>query len=167
MGKLLEELGINWKLLLSQAVNFLILLFVLKTFVYKPVLSIIEKRKKKIEEGLAKSEEADLRLKDVDNICKDSLKKAEKESTALVEAAQARAKAKEQEMLKKAEDHHKELMEKAQLAAQKQREESEEEVIKNASDIVKRIIAKTVDLSPAKIDEALIKKAALEIKNGK
>ncbi len=165
MGKLLEELGINWKLLVSQAVNFLILLFVLKTFVYKPVLNMIEKRRAKIEEGLAKSEEATVRLKDVDNICKESLKKSEKESIALIESAQVKAKAKEQEMEKKAETYQKELMEKAEIILKKQKEEAKEAVLKDATDVVKRIIAKTVELDPDKIDEALIKKAALEVKN--
>ncbi len=58
MNDLFEQLGINWKLFLSQTVNFFILLFVLKVFVYKPLLAIIKERSKKIKEGLEKAEEA-------------------------------------------------------------------------------------------------------------
>ena len=52
MNELFEQLGINWKLFLSQLVNFFILLFVLRAFVYKPFLAIIKERSKKIKEGL-------------------------------------------------------------------------------------------------------------------
>ncbi|MDP2909783.1 MAG: hypothetical protein Q8N69_01795 [bacterium] len=164
MGKLLEELGVNWKLLASQAINFLILLFILKTFIYKPVLQIIEKRKAKIEEGLAKSEEADFRLKEVDNICKENLKKAEKESVSLMESAHVRAKDKEYELVKTAENYQKEMMDKADIMLKKQQEEAREAVLREAVEMVKRVIVKTVELDPYKIDEALIKKAASEIK---
>ncbi|MEK9178109.1 MAG: ATP synthase F0 subunit B, partial [Patescibacteria group bacterium] len=60
---IIGQLGINWKLFLSQAVNFFILLIVLRAFVYKPLIQVIEKRNKKIKEGLEKAEEADVRLK--------------------------------------------------------------------------------------------------------
>jgi F0F1-type ATP synthase membrane subunit b/b' len=40
---LLGQLGINWKLFLSQAFNFFILLIVLRAFVYNPLLEIIKK----------------------------------------------------------------------------------------------------------------------------
>lgn len=165
MDKLIEELGINWKLLASQAVNFLILLVVLRLFVYKPVLEAIENRRKKIEEGLAKSKEADLRLKSVDEICKNNLKESESKSISLIESAKNKAKEKEQELVKKAEDYQKDLMQRAELAYKKQQEESKEAVFKEAAEVVKKIIAKTVELDPEKIDEALIKKAALEVKN--
>ncbi len=68
------QLGIDWKLLLSQAVNFLLLLVILRIFVYKPILDILKKRREKIEEGIAKAKEADIRLKEVDDINKKKIK---------------------------------------------------------------------------------------------
>ena len=69
-NQLLFQLGIDWKLFLSQTVNFFILLIVLTFFVYKPLIKIIKERNQKIKEGLDKAEEADIRLKEVDNIIK-------------------------------------------------------------------------------------------------
>jgi len=40
-------------------------------------------------------------------------------------------------------------------------------VLKNATELVKKAVAKTVELSPEAVDEALIKKAVKEIDNGK
>ena len=67
-NQLLFQLGINWKLFLSQTVNFFILLGVLTFFVYKPLIKVIKLRNSKIKEGLEKAEEADVRLKNIDNI---------------------------------------------------------------------------------------------------
>ena len=38
MSQLFSQLGIDWHLLLSQAVNFLILLVILRLVAYKPIL---------------------------------------------------------------------------------------------------------------------------------
>ena len=55
MEQLFSQLGIDWHLLLSQAVNFFLLLIVLRVFAYKPLLAFLHERRRKIEEGLAKA----------------------------------------------------------------------------------------------------------------
>ena len=42
----MEKLGIEPQLLLAQLVNFGIIIFVLSKFLYKPILDMLEKRKK-------------------------------------------------------------------------------------------------------------------------
>ena len=54
--ELLSKLGIDWKLLLAQIINFVILLFVLRKFLYKPVIKMLEDREKKIETSLKQVE---------------------------------------------------------------------------------------------------------------
>jgi F-type H+-transporting ATPase subunit b len=72
----MEQLGIEPQLLLAQLVNFLIILFVLSKLLYKPILRMIEKRKKEIEEGLVLTEK--MRVADQ--------KRKEKEEKLFVEA---------------------------------------------------------------------------------
>jgi len=48
----MEKLGIEPTLLLAQILNFLIIAFVLTKILYKPILQLLDKRKKTIEEGL-------------------------------------------------------------------------------------------------------------------
>ena len=96
------QLGIDWKLLLSQVVNFALLLIILRFFVYKPILNMLKKRQEKIEEGLAKSEEADVRLKEVDNISKKRIKEVEKEAIGIIKNTEEKAKELENELLEKA-----------------------------------------------------------------
>lgn len=164
MNELLEQLGINWQLLLSQAVNFFILLAVLFFFVYKPLLKIIKERRKKIEQGLQKAEEADVRLKEVDNIAKSKIKQAERESIKIISDTEGRAKVLADDLQKKAEEKHKEALAQIEKSKKLQEEEARQMVLKSAEELIKKAIAKTVELGPDKIDEALIQKAITELK---
>jgi len=166
-GGLIGQLGINWKLFLSQAVNFFILLLILRAFVYKPLLVVIKRRNEKIKEGLEKAQIADIRLKEVDNIAKSRVKSAELESISIIKNTERKAKQLEQKLTEEAEEHQKNLMENIKMNARLQEEESRQNILKEASELVKKIIVKTVELKPEAIDSALIEKAVAQIKNGK
>lgn len=164
-GSLLGQLGINWKLFLSQAVNFFILLIILRIFAYKPLLAVIKKRNEKIKEGLQKAEEADARLKEVDSIAKKHIQKADQQSIEIIKNTEQRAKDLEQSLQKKAEEHQKELMAQIEVGHKRQQEETRNLVFLEALELVKKTIIKTVELKPEAVDEALIKKAVLQIKD--
>mgnify|MGYP001598212357 CR=1 FL=1 len=166
MNALFEQLGINWKLFLSQAVNFFILLLVLRAFVYKPLLKIIKERNRKIKEGLDKAEEADIRLKEIDVIGKGKIKEAEQESINIIKNTEKKAKILERELQKKNEEKQSQMQKEAQDQFKKQLEENKKVVLAQAAELVKKTIIKTVGLNPDAIDEALIKKAIEEVKNG-
>lgn len=74
---ILNQFGINPILLLAQIVNFALLLFILKKFLYKPILHVLEQRKKKIEESLKNAEEIEKKLAQI----------AGRESAAILAAA--------------------------------------------------------------------------------
>lgn len=54
----LSSLGINGPFLLAQIFNFFVLLFVLRRFLYKPVVNMLETRKQRIADGLQAAEMA-------------------------------------------------------------------------------------------------------------
>src|SRR6266702_3788834 len=51
-----ETFGWNWKLFLSQVISFCIVAFLLRRFAYKPILAVLEDRRRKIEEGQLNAE---------------------------------------------------------------------------------------------------------------
>ena len=57
--EILNQFGVQPVLLLAQVVNFLILLFILKRFLYKPILQALEKRKELIVKTLKNAEESE------------------------------------------------------------------------------------------------------------
>jgi F-type H+-transporting ATPase subunit b len=162
---LLSQLGINLSLFLSQTVNFFILLVVLTFFVYKPLIKVIKERNKKIKEGLDKAEEADIRLKEIDGIAKGKIKEAEQQSINMIKATEEKAKALDQDLTKKAEEHQQKMLAQIKLNAAYAEEEAKKEVLAKAADLVKKAIVKTVELDPHVVDQALIQKAVSEIKN--
>lgn len=163
MNAFLDQFGIDWKLFLSQLVNFGLILIILSVFVYKPVIKIIKERNKKIKEGLDKAEEAGVRLKEVDEIGKKKIKEAENESIKIIKNTEDKAKELGKELAKKAEEKNVKLQKEIEESYKKQQEEMKKKVFKQASELVKKTIVKTVELKPSEIDDALINKAIKEI----
>jgi F-type H+-transporting ATPase subunit b len=167
MSDILGQLGINWELFVSQIVNFFLILIILSIFVYKPVLSVIKERNKKIKEGLDKAEEAGIRLKEVDEIGKKKIKEAEATSIGIIKSTEDRAKILEHDLQKKSEDKQIQMQKELQENYKKQQEEVKDIVLKNAVELVRKTLIKTVELKPEAVDEALIKKAIAEVGNEK
>jgi F-type H+-transporting ATPase subunit b len=91
MDQLIETLGIDWRLLLMQAVNFGLLLLILWRFVYRPVLAMIDERREKIAEGVRTAEAANARLAEADAEGKGIIGSASREAELLVANARMRA----------------------------------------------------------------------------
>ncbi len=52
----MDKLGVSLPWLITQAVNFLVVLFILQRFAYKPLLGMMEKRKQEIANALNNAE---------------------------------------------------------------------------------------------------------------
>ena len=165
MNAFINQFGLDWGLFLSQLVNFVLILIILTFFVYKPVLKILKERSAKIKEGLDKAKEADIRLKEVDIIGKEKIKEAETTSINMIKATEKRAKDLEQELQKKSEEKQIKLQKELEANYAKQQAQSQDLVFKNAIELVKKTIVKTVELKPESIDDGLIKKAVESVKN--
>jgi len=165
MQQLFDQLGINWELLLSQGVNFILLLIVLRIFVYKPLLKLLHDRRERIEGGLAKTDEAERRLHEVDQIGKGKIKEAEQEAIAILKRTETEAKTLEEKLLADAKRREEEAMASTATRLRSQEEESRRALDKEAAALVRLAITRTVELSPEKIDDALISKAVSEAKN--
>jgi F-type H+-transporting ATPase subunit b len=165
MNDFFSQFGLDWKLFLSQLINFALILAILTFFVYKPVLRLLKERQKKIKEGLDKAQEADIRLKEIDNIGKEKIKEAESKSINIIRSTEDRAKVLEKELQKKIEDNQLRMQKDLQENYKKQQEQVKDMVLKGAVDLVKKTIIKTVELKPEAIDDALIKKAVDKVKN--
>ena len=86
--ELLNNLGINGKLLLAQIINFLVLLFVLYKFAYGPVLKILNERTNKIEKGLKDAEDAQKKLMEITEKERAVLVKARKQAQEIIAKAE-------------------------------------------------------------------------------
>jgi F-type H+-transporting ATPase subunit b len=104
MSELFSAFGINWKLLLIQAVNFGLLLSALTYFLYKPVLKIIDDRQKTIADGVRTAQLADKKLEDAKTEGEQMVGSAAREAEGLVAGARVRAEERGQEIVRAAEE---------------------------------------------------------------
>lgn len=160
MSSLLNNLGLDWKLFLAQAVNFLIVLVVLRAILYRPLIKLLAKRRHEIEAGILKSKEADARLHEIGEMQKEKLQEADAEGTKIVKLATERAKTEEARLLGEASKKEAEIMERAKQRAEAEVETARAKVESEAAALVKHILLETVKLAPEHVDEVLIAKVA-------
>ncbi len=118
MSELFAAFGINWQLLLVQAINFGLLLFVLWYFLYTPVLKLIDDRQKKIADGVKTAEAADRKLADAQVEGEGIVGTAAREAESLVATARSRADEKGNEIVKAAEARANSVLEEANARAE-------------------------------------------------
>jgi F-type H+-transporting ATPase subunit b len=94
----LAPLGINLTFLISQIVNFLVLLLVLRAWAWKPIRRMLEQRRERIAQGL---EDA--------RVAAEARANAEKEAQAILSRAQAEANQKVRESAERAEQVAREI----------------------------------------------------------
>jgi F-type H+-transporting ATPase subunit b len=165
MSQLFSQLGIDWHLLLSQAVNFLILLVVLRMVAYKPLLKLLHDRRMKIEEGITKAKEADTRLREVEEIGKGKIHEAEAKSLAILKKTEGDARVLEEKLLAEAKRKEAEEIKNAEAVRRAEEEVSRRAMEKEAAALVRAALVKTVELAPNAIDDALIARAIKESKS--
>lgn len=160
MSDLFHQLGIDWKLFLSQVFNFLILLTVLRIFAYKPILNLLHERRKKIEEGLTKAEEADHRLREVNELSAHKIKEADRQALEILRQTETKAKELETQLLEQARQKEADLLKNTEAIIAGKAEEARREMHKNAVEMVKSVLIKAVEMDPKAVDEKLIAEAA-------
>lgn len=103
MEQLFDAFGIDWKLLIAQAINFGVLLAALTYLLYKPVLKTLDERKSKVAAGVVAAEEAEKKLAESDEIASGKLKEAESTAEGIVLSAREAANAEKSRIVKDAE----------------------------------------------------------------
>jgi F-type H+-transporting ATPase subunit b len=91
MSQLFAAFGINGSLIIAQAVNFGVLLFVLWFFLYKPVLKMLDARQKKVAQGVLDAERAAEKLAGADSAAAAVMSSAETEADSIVAGARETA----------------------------------------------------------------------------
>lgn len=102
MSELLHALGIDWKLLIAQVVNFAILAFVLARFAYKPLMRSLSERRGRIERGEAAAKEALLTRAEAHVLKQQAVDEGKREAAVLIAAAKESATRAKETIMEKA-----------------------------------------------------------------
>ncbi len=144
MNELISTFGLDWRLLIIQMVNFGILLFVLKRFLYGPIMSMLDERKRVIEQGVKDAEEAARKNTEAEAEGKIIIADATREGDSIIAKSQVRAEEKGAGILSAAEEKAVLLARDAEMRAQETKEkamrESREEIAKAAILVAEKIL---------------------------
>ena len=157
----LKALGINLPSLLAQLVNFTLLLVVLYLLAYKPLLRLLDERKKRIQEGLAASEEAKRRLAETEQESAAELERARQEGQALIAQTQQMSARIQEEARQQARAEAEQLLERARSEIQLERDGAIAELRREFGDLTitaaERVIRRSLDRETHRqlIDEVL------------
>ena len=122
-GGPLEEIartfGVDWPHLTAQIISFCIVCALLYRFAYRPVLAMLEERRKRIAEGLANAEKSKAELARTEAKQREMLEQAGAQAAKLIEEARTAAARVEQQETQKAIAAAKQIVASASEAARR------------------------------------------------
>lgn len=162
-SNLFASLGIDWKMLVLQAIAFLAVLWLLNKFVYPVLIKMLDERDAKIEEGQRAAAEAVKAAEAANQSTEDVLTRAKKDAEAIVEIAQKEADRIALEAESRAQKKADHILEQAQTRIDSDiadaRQDLRDEMVNLVSLASEKIIGQKID---AKTDARLIRRALEE-----
>ncbi|MBI3638184.1 F0F1 ATP synthase subunit B, partial [Candidatus Wolfebacteria bacterium] len=145
MAELIEKLGIDWRLILAQIVNFTILFFVLRKFVYGPVMDLLDKREKRVKEAENFAQNIDNKMAEIESDAKSKTDEAAKKADLIIHKAQERAKEREKEIISEASEKSQKIIEEAKWSAGQEKERVFQELKKEMGSLVVSAAQKIIE----------------------
>ena len=150
MEELIKTFHIDWKLLIAQMVNFTIVMAVLYYFGLNPLMKLMAKRSKKIEDGIKNAE-----------IIEENLKKSEKQKQQAINQGRKKAQEIIIEAEKKTDQIRQEKIDKTKKEAEKIVTEAKMEIASERKKMIKEVkteLGELVLLASSKVAKATIDK---------
>lgn len=107
LTQILEMFAVNWEKFIAQVITFTVVYIILSKFAFKPIIDMLEERRRLIEEGQANAEKIKQQLADAEKRYEEILGKANTEAQAMIDEAKksssSLAEKKQQEAISQAE----------------------------------------------------------------
>jgi F-type H+-transporting ATPase subunit b len=156
-------LGVDGKLLAAQIVNFIILVLILRHFVYKPLMAMLEKRRTDIADSLKKVEEIEQRSQAMQAEHEKQMAKSKEEALAIIDKAKQAAETMRAEMLDVTKAENEKLLVRAQEDIAREKDKMLGEA---KQDIGKLVIAASEKILQKELDEKTQERFIDEALNG-
>src|SRR5260221_446646 len=142
--EILKNFGVNPVLLIAQIINFLIILYVLKRFAYKPIFKMLDDRKKTIQEGIENAKKSE-----------EALEKALEREKAILQKAQSQAQEFITDAKNQAEEIAKQMEENTRSQADRMLKDAKEEIQREYQETEKRLATHTTQLAISILEKTL------------
>ncbi|MEO8961134.1 MAG: hypothetical protein ABI325_04580 [Ginsengibacter sp.] len=149
---------INWFTVIAQIINFLILVWLLKRFLYKPVLNAIDEREKKIAAQLSDAEAKKASAQKERDEFEQKNESFDKERASKMNEAQQAANAEKQRLFEEIRSESNVLRLKYEESLEQQQKDITEVVKRKTKNEVIAITGKALsDLADASLEEQIVK----------
>ncbi len=162
----ISQLGINWGVLITQIVTFIILLVLLRVFAYKPLMRMLDERSRRVKESMEQAESIKQQSAKAEEELKKQLEQASREGQERI----ARAIKASEELKQKAEEEAKreteKLIIKARTEIQQERDAAVAEVRREFADLTVLAASKVIEKSLDKEEHRELIDKVLEESSG-
>jgi len=159
---LVGQFGINGKIILAQVVNFVVVGFLLWKFAYKPVMSTLDERQKKIADGLQFAEEAKAQLAETEKRQAEVLREANTEAQKIVQEARENANRFEEKMKSETASQIEDMRRRAEEANELERQKMLSEVRQEIARLVVLTSGKVLQRELPEDEKNRLNSAAVE-----
>lgn len=159
----LANIGFDWQIALSELVTFVIILWVLSRFVFKPIGEIIEKRNTQIQDGLDRAQESENILAEAEQTVEQELKDAKSQANQILADAKEAADNQIAKAQNNAQEEAKNILEKAHGQIEKDKATMEKELFDKTAGLVALGVQKILEEDVTGPKSSEISKRALEI----
>ncbi len=142
--ELLTQLGIDWKLLAAQIVNFAVLVGLLGWLVYKPLLKLLDERSARIQRAMEQAKRAEQQEKEMHELRLAELKRLDQESGNFLRRGKEQPEQAKLEILSGARLEAASMLEKAKQQMEEQRRQLLTDVQQAAAALILRATEKIV-----------------------
>lgn len=164
--ELLNNFGFDPVLLIAQVVNFLLILFVLKKFLYKPILKMLNDRKESVAKGLKQAEDGKKLLEDAEVAEKEIIKKARLAANKMIDDAKMQATAEARVIEENAKTQSVRIIEDAKRQIELSEKETEKKLATYVSNLAIELITKSSkQLFPEKEQKTVMQNALKKLKH--
>ncbi len=163
--EIIKNFGLDPILLGAQIVNFLIILFILKRFLYKPVQEMLKKREDTIKDGLKQADDGRLALEKALEEERKILRKAQDQAKKILEDAKAQSDRFGVELEEESRKRAEKILTDAQSQISQETKEAEKRLTERINELSIALLSKSVkEMFDEKEEKILINKALKKIK---
>lgn len=150
MNELVHNLGIDWRLLIAQVINFVILFFLLKKFLFKPVLGLLEKRREKIEKSMRDAERIEKELAAIREKREEIIKTANQKAEEILHEVKEIAESQKTKILSDTKKETEKMLDEARASIEKEKDKLVDEA---REDLAELVLLATEKVVREKLDE--------------
>lgn len=143
----MSQLGLNLPVLIAQLVNFFLLLVVLRVFLYRPILDLLDRRAQRVREGLEAAEQSKERAAESEQEVARQLEEARRQGQALIAQAQEGSNRIQEEARNQARREGELLLERARNEIQLERDQAIAELRRQFADLTVSAAEKVINQS--------------------